>query len=144
MKKIILLISSLLFLNLSYGQKLLRSSYSEVYNQFKADPDIFKVTNGSAGSSSMIFATFNSGDKYSFTFQDYNNKLYCMTLVCTNNEKTDVRFKEEMQRRKGSLRPSGSYLFYDEQGRGIYYWLSQDDLGRKKINWEAKMPFKFD
>lgn len=144
MKKTFLLVSLLLTISSINAQKILRSSYSEVYSGMNADPDVFQVTEGSAGSSSKVFVSFKNGDKYSFTFWGANNKLYGMTLVCSNDNQTFLKFNQENQRRKGTLQSKGSYLYYDEQGRGIYYWTTEDDLGRIMINWEAKFPFSFD
>lgn len=144
MKKLTILTLLICFLITGNAQKLLRSSYSEVYNQFKSDPDVHQVTTGQAGSSSKVFVSFKNGDKYSFTFAPNNYKLYGMTLVCSNDNSTNQRFTSEVERRSATVRDKGNYVFYDEQGRGIYLWLTVDDLGRRMINWEAQFPFKFD
>ena len=146
MKKIVITFCFCLTLLVSNSQKILRTLRSELYSQLSIDPDIQKLTQDyNYDKPSRIFAIFKNGDRYAFSFfTAKNDKLYAMTLSCQTDEKTTIKFSEEISRRSAATNPSGGYIYYDEKGRGIYLWLTTDDLGRKVINYEAKFPFDFD
>jgi len=144
MKKTFLLLLLSLIINSLNAQKILRSTWTEVYNQFKVDPDVYNMTTGGSGGSYIIHLTYKNREKYSFTFSQVNNKLYGMTLICIDDNTTILRFNAEKEKRKAKVTTNGNYLYNDEKGRGVYLWLTEDDLGRKVINWEAKLPWVFD
>ena len=123
MKKTFLLLLLSLIINSLNAQKILRSTWTEVYNQFKVDPDVYNMTTGGSGGSYIIHLTYKNREKYSFTFSQVNNKLYGMTLICIDDNTTILRFNAEKEI---------SFYFFDRipsRGMGFYFQKLQVELG---------------
>lgn len=127
------------------AQKILRSTYSECNSQFQTDPDVYNTsTSYAAGGTTYLFVRFKNGDAYKFTFFGRNNKLTGITLSCNPNDKTFIRFRNEITRRSAIKKSETEYSYYDESNRKVFLWLTYDDLDKVIINWEAAIPWNFD